>query len=44
MVSMTNFGDFRIDFLGEDEAICETASVRESGPYWGLFYEQKPRV
>jgi hypothetical protein len=27
-----NFGDFRIDFLGEDEAICKTASASESGP------------
>jgi hypothetical protein len=25
----SNFGDFRIDFLGECEAICETASARE---------------
>jgi hypothetical protein len=28
----SNFGDFRIDFLGENESICETASARESGP------------
>jgi hypothetical protein len=29
----SNFGEFRIDFLGEYEAICETASARESEPY-----------
>jgi hypothetical protein len=29
----SNFGDFRIDFLGEYEAICETASARKSA--WG---------
>jgi hypothetical protein len=27
-----DFGDFRIEFLGEFEAICETALVCESGP------------
>jgi hypothetical protein len=27
-----DFGDFRIDFLGEYEAICKPASARESGP------------
>jgi hypothetical protein len=31
-------GDFRIDYLGEFEAICETASACESGPKdgWGV--------
>jgi hypothetical protein len=30
--SVTDFGDFQIEYLGESEAICETALVRESGP------------
>jgi hypothetical protein len=29
-----------IDFLGEYEAICETALGRESGPSGGLFDEK----
>jgi hypothetical protein len=28
----SEFGDFRIDFLSEYEAICKTALGRESGP------------
>jgi hypothetical protein len=28
----SDFGDFRIDFLAEYEAICKTALGRESGP------------
>jgi hypothetical protein len=28
----SNFGNFQIDFLGEDETIWEMASARESGP------------
>jgi hypothetical protein len=28
----TDFEDFRSDYLGEYEAICETALARESGP------------
>jgi hypothetical protein len=27
----SDFGDFRIDFLGEYEALCKTALGRESG-------------
>jgi hypothetical protein len=27
-----DFGDFRIEFLGEYEPICETALACESGP------------
>jgi hypothetical protein len=27
-----DFGDFRIEFLGQFEAICETALACESGP------------
>jgi hypothetical protein len=31
----TNFDDFRSDYFGEYEAICETALARESGtPGW----------
>jgi hypothetical protein len=33
-----------LDFLGEFEAIFETALAHESGPYGGLFDETKPRV
>jgi hypothetical protein len=29
---MLNFDDFRLDFLGEFEAIFETALAHESGP------------
>jgi hypothetical protein len=28
----TDFRDFRIDYLGEYDAICETVLDRESGP------------
>jgi hypothetical protein len=35
----TDFDDFRSDYLGEYEAICETALARESGP-WVM---KKPR-
>jgi hypothetical protein len=38
------FDDFRSDYLGEYEAICETALARESGPWMGLIDENKPRV
>jgi hypothetical protein len=34
----SNFGDFWIDFLGEYEAICETASARESGRLGGIVW------
>jgi hypothetical protein len=39
-----DFGDFWSDYLGEYEAICETAIAHESGPYVGLIDEKKPRV
>jgi hypothetical protein len=35
-----DFYDFRLDFLGEFEAIFETALAHESGPYGGLFDEK----
>jgi hypothetical protein len=31
----TDFDGFRSDYLGEDEAICETDLAREEGPRWG---------
>jgi hypothetical protein len=30
-----NFGDFRIEFLGEFEPICKTSLAHESGPGGG---------
>jgi hypothetical protein len=35
-----NFGEFRIEFLGEFEAICQTALACESGPLGGLIDEK----
>jgi hypothetical protein len=35
-----NFAIDDLDFLGEYEAICETALARESRPYGGLFDEK----
>jgi hypothetical protein len=32
-----NYGNWRIEYLGEFEAICKTALVRESGPYRGGY-------
>jgi hypothetical protein len=32
ILAETDFGAFRIDFLGEYDAKCETAFGRESGP------------
>jgi hypothetical protein len=32
---------FKIDFLGEDEAICETAFVPESGSQGGGMFDEK---
>jgi hypothetical protein len=32
-------GDFRIELLGEFEAICETASTRESEPMQKFCYK-----
>jgi hypothetical protein len=44
VIDPADFDDFRGDFLGEYEAICETALARESGPYrWGWLMK-KPRV
>jgi hypothetical protein len=40
----TDFDDFRSDYLGEYEAICETALARESGPWVGLIDEKNTRV
>jgi hypothetical protein len=34
------FCDFRIYYLDEYEAICETALARESGPWVGLIDEK----
>jgi hypothetical protein len=36
----SNFSNDYLDFLGEYEAICETALARESGAYGGLFDEE----
>jgi hypothetical protein len=41
---VTDFVYFRIDFLGEYEAKCETAFGRESEPYVGLIDEKTERV
>jgi hypothetical protein len=38
-----DFDDFRLDFLGEFEAIFETALAHKSGP-WGNCLMKKPRV
>jgi hypothetical protein len=32
VIAETDFDDFRSDYLGEYEAICDTALARESGP------------
>jgi hypothetical protein len=39
-MSASDFGDFRIEFLVECEAIWETAFIRESGPLGGLIDEK----
>jgi hypothetical protein len=36
----SSFGDFRMDYLDECEAICETALARQSGPWEGLIDEK----
>jgi hypothetical protein len=38
-----NFSNDYLDFLGEYEAICETALAPESWPKGGLF-GKKPRI
>jgi hypothetical protein len=40
-IDIVDFGDFRIEFLGEFKAICETALDCESGPQGGLIDEKK---
>jgi hypothetical protein len=43
-ISRLHFDDFRSDYLGEYEALCETALVRESGPQgprWGWLMKKK---
>jgi hypothetical protein len=35
-----DFDDFRLDFLGEYEALCEMALARQLGPLVGLFDEK----
>jgi hypothetical protein len=39
----TELDDFRSDYLGEDEAIWETALAHESGPYVGVIDEKNRR-
>jgi hypothetical protein len=39
-ITCGEFGDFRIDYLDEYEAICETALSRESGPLKGFIDEK----
>jgi hypothetical protein len=39
-----DFDDFWLDFLGEFEAIFESALAHESGPPRGIVWWKKPRV
>jgi hypothetical protein len=39
-----DFDDFRSDYLGEYEAVCEMVLTCKSGTYMGVEWWKKPRV